>query len=414
MSTMKRIRIGVLWAMLAAAGGGFAQAPVALAWPERVATPGGAPSAKGVIRELDAPRGLRQWRLGRALRPGPQDLADAGALLGEASEDAALAWEGPGGLGYRAILEGEIMASGRPPKQALKAAPPSPEYFVFVSGDHEDDGRVSLERTWFAYMAPTAESARGMALLMPGLLGTPEPILDLFAERLRGEGWAVLRMIAQPSRFTERKVFTVDLTDPVESVAAISEEMNERVAEAAFAVEAAMAHVARRHPDLPDQRIAVGMSGGGMILPTVVAREPEKYAAFVIIAGGANFFAMTDETNYKLMIGAVDYAWTPQPPSEEQRATLYAMYLDRAEMDSYHTARFIAGKPVLMIHGAFDGAVPARLGDLLWEQLGKPERWVHQGGHEEVFIELPKQLDKILGWIDAAVPAATPAPAGAS
>ena len=407
MRTMRRTAVGAVWALLGLGGCVLAQAPVALEWPDRVAAPADAVTAKGVVRELEAPLGLRQWRLGRELRPSAQDLADAGALFpGEQEPAPRVVWEGEGALGYRGIKGDEITVSGRPPKSALKATPPEPEYFVFVSGDREGDGeRVSIERTWFAYMAPKAERPRGIALLMPGLLGTPEPILDMFADRLRKQGWGVVRMVAQPSRFTEREIFTVDLTDPAASVAAISDEMNERVAEAAFAAEAAMVHVKRKHPELPDHRVAVGMSGGGMILPTVVAREPEKYAASVIIAGGSNFFAMTDETNYKLMIGAVDYKWVPQPPTQEQRDQLYGMYLERAEMDSYHTARFIAGKPVLMIHGAFDGAVPSRLGDLLWEQLGKPERWVQQGGHEEVFMELPKRMDEIMAWIEKAVSA---------
>jgi len=34
----------------------------------------------------------------------------------------------------------------------------------------------------------------------------PEPILELFTTRLRANGWAVVRMLSQPSRFTQRAV----------------------------------------------------------------------------------------------------------------------------------------------------------------------------------------------------------------
>jgi hypothetical protein len=54
---------------------------------------------------------------------------------------------------------------------------------------------------------------------------------------------------------------------------------------------------------------------------------------------------------------------------------------------------------MLMIHGDHDGAVPSAQGDLLWEQLGKPERWVQTAGHEEVFFKLTSELDGIMAWI---------------
>jgi hypothetical protein len=71
--------------------------------------------------------------------------------------------------------------------------------------------------------------------------------------------------------------------------------------------------------------------------PTVVAREPEKYAAAVMIAGGCDFFAITNETNYTSwsMRSAFGGSRTPRA---EQLASIDARYLALAPLDSYHTA----------------------------------------------------------------------------
>src|SRR6185369_16186080 len=129
------------------------------------------------------------------------------------------------------------------------------------------------------------------------------------------------------------------------------------------------------------------------------ALEPDKYIAAVIIAGGADFYTISDLSNYKYLINAVDFTYRPAPPTDAQHADLVKHYLDITPLDSYHTAAAIRAKPILMIHGDHDGAVPAATGELLWEQLGKPQRWVETAGHEEVFIKLAGQMDQIMQWI---------------
>ena len=79
------------------------------------------------------------------------------------------------------------------------------------------------------------------------------------------------------------------------------------------------------------------------------------------------------------------------------------LYLKNAPLDSYHTAAALKGKPVLLIQGTTDLAVPSPLGDLLWERLGKPERWLQDGqGHEVLFMLLPQEFDKMMDWLDRA------------
>lgn len=399
-------------------------APVAesLTWPSRIA-PAGDPHARGVIRDLSDAIDLRGVRPTAGIRkPTPQDLADARALLSDAADHAV--FEGPGAFFFRPITLANIdlskatLRSASPgqngPRSAKPVDPPGPDhpeppaappaaptYFVFVSAEPGPDGAPLIQRTWFGVYAPAADQPRGVALLLPGMLNTPEPVINDFATGLRKQGWFVLRMMCQSSRFTQTIVFDINLTDLPGSMARVASELSDRVAECAFSVEAAMQHIYSSHPDLrPLPRIAVGMSGGAIIIPTIIARDPAPYAAAVLIAGGADFFAISDLSNYKYLINAVDFRWLPQAPTDQQRAAADALYLKDAPLDAYTTAAALKGKPILMIHGDHDGAVPAKTGDLLWERLGKPERWVQTAGHEEVFFKLPKEMDKIMAWID--------------
>jgi predicted esterase len=362
-------------------------------WPARLA-PASNPGAKGVIHPLPDAAAVLGFR--SSIRaPTPDDLADARALLGDGIDSAR--FEGPGSFIYRI---------GRPdqPADPDRKPTPHPEYFVFVSASPE---RV-LQRTWFAFSLPSSDHPRGTALLMPGLFGTPPATLDLVTRRLRAQGWAVLRMMSQPSRFTARAVFDINTADPGPGLKNVAAEFDDRTAECAFAVEAAFAHLAQTHPDLAAlPRIAVGMSGGAMTLPTVVAREPARYAAAVLIAGGCDFFTMALESNYQYLVNAFTFHWTPAEPPDDQRPALAREYLEASALDSYHTVAALKGKPILMIHGSFDMAVPAHLGDLLWERLEKPERWVKKAGHEEVFMKLPGDLDRLMQWIADHTPAPT-------
>ncbi len=411
------------------------------AWPARLAVPAH-DGARGVIRTVDAPGGLVGVRTGGfSLAPFPTeaDLADARALLPglDQADPLKVDFEHEGSFIFRARRQAVTKTPAAPgasekpgdPTAAPAGAPDaktaaSPLRFVFVSGTPGagEGAPLRIERTWFTLYEAKGVEPRGLALLMPGMFGTPEPVLELFTKSLRERGWAVVRMMSQPSRFTQRIVFKVDLGDLPSAARSMGRELDQRVAECAYAAQAAMAFAAEQRPALAHlPRIAIGMSGGAMTLPSVLAREPDAYAAAVIIAGGCDFFAINEESNYKTLIEAIDFAWSPGQPTDEQRRELDKLYLQETRLDSYHAAAALRGKAMLMIHGDHDGAVPARLGDLLWERLGKPERWVETAGHEEVFMKLPGQVDRIMDWVGekaaahpevaGRAPAAKPAPA---
>jgi hypothetical protein len=337
----------------------------------------------------------------------------------------------PGDARYRAEGSGSFIFAPTPGKKATwaRAAGEPALRFRFVSGEASTDHApsppaapsggapvgpepraeppvITLQRTWFAFYDPSAgKPARGVALVLPGMFGTPVGTMDAIVLRLRREGWAVLRMLSHPSRFTERSRFVIDPAADLEPAAArIAGVLMDRTAECAYAVQAAFGYVALQRPDLAGaRRIAVGCSGGAMVLPPVLTLEPERYAASVIIAGGANFWAIIDRSNYAAWINAVRSEWAGGPPTPEARAALDELYLKHAPLDAYHCADALRGRKVLMLQGTADLAVPSAQSDLLWERLGQPERWTWPMGHEMLFMFLPQQFDRLMAWIDEAV-----------
>jgi len=350
-------------------------------WPMRLGGRG-----FGVIRDLET-KGLMPGRLrrGRYLEPSEADRADARALIDglPTTQRARFTFEGPGSLVYSPFEE---------PRDD-----DDPRYFVYVSASPPEDGSALIERTWFGYQP--ADDPKGMMLIVPGMLGTPAGMIDGFTEALRNRGWSILRMLAHPSRFTERVEFEVDPESDADAKE-VARALTGRAAEAAFASRAAIAHAAELDPRIEGLPVAAfGISGGAMILPTIMALEPDRYDAAVISAGGANFWEVNEESNYARWIGAITTNWTRRVTDEDKRE-FSERYLAAAPLDSYNTAPVVSGTRILMIHGSEDEAVPAYLGDQLWKRLGEPERLVSDVGHEMLFLSLPFRFTRVMDWLD--------------
>lgn len=380
-----------------------ADGPREIVWPERAAR---------LVRPLE----VGPWTL---YRVGPWDLGisaddratrDLVAAMLEADPESVQLEES--GSIVVAMPEGELL-----PTAGLAGKPVAA--CEVVSARAVADGEYELERTAFALYNPSDDAEAdedrpgGLVVVLPGMFGTPEPVIDSVVGQLRGRGWHVLRMLTHSSRFTQRAEFVVVPGGDVEGVAAeVAAVLGDRAAECAFAVEAACGFFAQASPGLPvDRRVALGMSGGGMILPTVVAREHDAYKAAVFVGAGCDFAAIAMDSNYADWIDAVRVTWQGEPTAED-RAGFTGAYLASAALDSYHTALGMMDIPALMLHGMGDRAVPAATGDLLWERLGEPERWTVPAGHEVLFLAyLPSRATDVLDWIErAVVPSSAPTP----
>lgn len=272
-----------------------------------------------------------------------------------------------------------------------------------------DEDHVELQRTWFTYRDPKKKESPvepvGTIILLPGMFGTPDVIVDALENFWHHKGYGVLRMRSHPSRFTESVVFS-GRPELAKNMTGLVAKMNdERVAEGAYATRAAMDHVLGLRPNLQGKpTVLVGMSGGGMMLPTVYAYAPDHYDGAVIIAGGANFLKIALDSNYKAWIDAISFDFDPKTKSMgkitgEHREDFLAGYLAKSKLDAFHTATEMSDIPVLMLHASADKAVPSSTGQVLYQQLGQPERWSYPIGHELIFAGLPTQVARINKWL---------------
>jgi len=414
-------------------------ADFAQAWPARVRLPESSVSSRlGVIREHSGPilGWYQRFAMSEAVEVWPEDTADAAAFLHAMGVDPP---GGPDGKPLPASVQferrGGYVVSFEANDNRKLSQTPKPQdrpelLFKYISGEipgHPSpvivqepargvDGKpgtgIELQRTSFALFEPyadaealkgvlTAEKSRGIALVMPGLFGTPDPVIDALVRRLRQDRWFVLRLLAASSRFTEHVEFVVDPTiDMTEQAKTIGTSLGNRAAEIAYAVEAAFAHVESRRPDLATlHRVVIGGSAGAITLPTVVAREVEKYKAAVFVGGAVDFWLINYRSNYRRGVDAIHVEWKGRDATDAEQRTLDELIVRHSPLDSFHTTEVLRDKPVFILHGALDRAVPAALGDVLWERLRRPRRLSLQVGHELLFAGLASRLDEIVPWL---------------
>ncbi len=375
------------------------------AWPERWGTfPDG---ERGVVYE-DV-RYITDWQSGRIpndfiLPPDEIDAEQIQLLLASSAdplpEGLAAELEVGGGFIIRPV-EGEPTGAIGEYRQ----------YLTYITAEHDDRAAgLRFQRTWFTFAEPADVKPRGLAILMSGMFATPREVCDRAERGLLMRGWAVLRMLSPPSRMSEHTVYSIPIDRDTSAVMnRIAMDMDSRVAECAYAVKAMADHVVRGSRSLPGApRVIFGMSGSAIALPTIVAYEPEAYDAAVLVAGGANAFSIARRSSYRDWIDAIGFEFTPIEPTAAELARLDAEFLKFSTLDGYHTAEALADIPTLMVHGSTDTAVPADTGELLWERLGKGERWVMPVGHELVFAALPVRMVAILDWLEEKT--AEPAP----
>jgi pimeloyl-ACP methyl ester carboxylesterase len=367
--------------------------PLEGAWPKRVERG----RLNGVIvpvtEPIMRPEGSRVfWRSERLPLPVKR-TPEAEALLGESASRVLL--EGDGSF----VVRAEPRPDDQPiPRRKQNLADLT---FRFISGRELEPETVLIERTWFAYFAPhTKGHHRGTVLLMPGMFGTPEGVLSGLTRSLQARGVGVLRMISQPARFTERLDVNLDPLRPVEDqVLPVAREFDDRGAECAYAAEGAWAHLQETRPEVVSlPKGVIGFSAGAITLPTVVARQPGFYNAAIGVGSGCHWWLLIERSNYRTLIDAIEFHW-PVDTAEAAREAARQAYLQAARLDGYNTAQALRGLPVLMIQGTSDLAVPTPLGDCVWERAGRPERWLVEGGHEVLFMQLAERFDRIGDWL---------------
>lgn len=397
-----------------------------LPWPARWGDD--VTGAKGVIREVEGPVArLTGVRLGEFhyLRAAEEEYADA-AFLSRAIARARGPEADPSGFRFRPEGPGSFVFLPDPDYEGPDAQPvpirahDPAHLFKFISGrvrtSWRDTPGVEIQRTWFALADPIGhDESLGTIALLPGLFGTPEPMIDRYERSLRRRGWTVLRMLAPSSRFTQRLRVEVDARDGLDDEAqTLADELTDRAAEVAYATDAGIAHAHTLRPELADRPVVlIGMSGSAIASPTVYAWAEDRYDAAILVAGGTDFLRINIESNYSPWVEALQLVppgAAEDPLGDDERGDLSLWtpelgeaYLERAPLDGHHLAPRLARVPTVLVHATTDRAVPAARGDDLWRLAGQPERWEVPVGHELLFLMLPNMADRTHKWLEASV-----------
>ncbi|MBS0198434.1 MAG: hypothetical protein JSR77_16915 [Planctomycetes bacterium] len=376
--------------------GGEVAAP-ALRWPARFGFSG--PGVQGVCVDVEsqftpvAARDGMGFVVDEQFEPAVTRIRAAAGV----QEPVRVSLEGPGSFCYHLPRQGG--------KQDRNIAAMT---FKFVSArevasaEGEKARTVAVDRTWFCLYEPAAEP-KGAVLLMPGMIATPPGTLNAMTRTLLADGWAVLRMLSQPARFNEVAEFKID---PAQDLAAQMKGMaaltDERSAEVAYAAQAAWLHVEEARPKYTAlSKAIVGFSAGSLTAPVVIARDPGRYKAQVHVGGGADFFLIVEHCVFKGVTG-VSIEWVGGRPDIETFERASAAYLASTCLDGYHLAADAGKVPALMYIAENDDAVPAAMGNLLWERMGRPERvLLPELNHAGLFVAMQQHFGHVREFLDA-------------
>jgi fermentation-respiration switch protein FrsA (DUF1100 family) len=256
---------------------------------------------------------------------------------------------------------------------------------------------VNLRGTWMRLDEPLDGPARGLVVHLTSYGGYQyeRPIL----QELRARGWAVLWVDSSTVRPETTRV-DVDPIDIGAAAGRIAANIDDRIAEIAYAVEAALEYIAHERPHIPvSPMVVTAYSAGALSAPSVVALLQNRVDAAVLVGGGANLLEIAQRST--LTDGGLKLDWKNGTPTAAQRQQLYDAYLQASRLDPYWTALALRDKPVLVLHAIFDRIVPAANGDLLYERLGRPARVNFMLGHGLLFYRLPNSTRDIADFVDS-------------
>lgn len=192
--------------------------------------------------------------------------------------------------------------------------------------------------------------------------------------------------------------------------ARIGELLNERLSEWSYGCEAMVQMVRRERPTLIDKPVlVVGFSAGAIGAPTVAARFGEQVKGIVLVGGGVDVSRIAQTS--ALSDFGLGVSFNGERVTGDKLDRLSTAYLKTATLDSFHTASTLRHTPALMLQALADDIVPVQTGQTMYERMGKPERWLFDGGHEMLFLQLSWFDTQIADWVDGHVPASIAAPA---
>lgn len=228
-----------------------------------------------------------------------------------------------------------------------------------------------------------------------------------FIQKLQEHGWNVaaitpsIDLFAQDSWPKEWDEAEVD-----KQASLVAREIDNYLAETAFAAEAVLSYLTKLDRRWVDgSRVVIGASAGALATPSLLKRIGGADAA-VYIGGGANIPEIVLTSTLKIYRPTVTIS--EKGLSRKQRRVrrkaaltqLQTLALNRSRLDPLRLAPIMKQTPTLMMTAESDRIVPAATGELLYDALGRPERWRYPMGHIMLFLSLPYQADRVADWLD--------------
>jgi hypothetical protein len=264
-------------------------------------------------------------------------------------------------------------------------------------------------------------AVRGVVVYVPSLVPEFESAV---VQSLRRRGWAVVstpgtELVLNQSRVRTTWWIGAEADEMAEGSKDASKEdriqrLTTRAADVtrnlvgltAEAYRAGLAALERDEPGIQGRPVIVaGFSLGAIMAPGVVERLAERLGdrlcGVVLVGGGADIAGILRDSALTDLRESLDWGLgTIEEIDDERFERLRAEYLAKARLDPYALAPGVGRFPTLMLHARGDGIVPARYGELLWERLGKPERWSWGYGHQLLFWRLDGYAERIGEWME--------------
>ncbi len=257
---------------------------------------------------------------------------------------------------------------------------------------------LELGVQWTLY-EPRTEPNRGLVVHLGGNRYVRRALLK--------DGWAVLSSSGTGRYFARRhrpQRFVLDSAADAPRVAAqIAATIDDELADWAYSLAAVLEYLERQRPELRQQPAAVmGFSIGALGLPAVVAYVPDRFAAAVLVAGGADLLRISQSS------AKADPGLVIVTPQDADRAGLLRQldehYRRLTRLDPYQTAPLMQHMPRLVVQARLDRVVPVWSGQLLYERLGRPERWDYLAGHRHLLrVVMRFAAARLTGWVEQRV-----------
>lgn len=152
-----------------------------------------------------------------------------------------------------------------------------------------------------------------------------------------------------------------------------------------------------RQPEVDPERLgAFGISMGGILTSVLLATEPRLASGVIALAGGDVPGIISRSEEGRL----VTWRETKSRELGVDEAGVERLLRAALSSDPAAMAPFVDPRRVLFVSTRWDDVVPSRNQVLLWEALGRPQRYDLPAGHYSGIVFLPWVMNQAVRWLD--------------